>query len=146
MDPAMRRDLGVCFIFFPPLPWRSKISGLHFILSCNLTDLLITTWTKKAFHQNQWEFTNSQVMSQRLITCDSHPVKATFTELWVSVLKINLLCVQGHLLYPAYPCVFWLSASSLYILSSWAAETEVTPGTGAPQYNEKICRGLFRKP
>lgn len=81
----------------PLLLWRSKVLGLHFTLSCNFTDPLITTRTKKSFHQDQWEFTNSQIMSRRLITCDSHTVKATFSELWVLVLKINLLCVQGHL-------------------------------------------------
>lgn len=49
-------------------------------------------------------------------------------------------------LYPAHPCVFRPSTSSLCVLSSWTVETKVTPRTGALQYRERISRGLLRKP
>lgn len=134
-------------VFFSPLPWRNKVLGLHFTLPCNFTDLLITRWTKEAFFIK----TSENLLTHRLCHKDWLPV----THSQWKLLSVNsesqswkLICFlcRAVYVYLLHPCVFQLSTSTFCVLSSWAAETGVTPRMGVPQYSDRISRGLLREP
>lgn len=81
-DQIVRNSMGQVFflLFFSPLVWRNKGLGLHFTLSCNFKNTLITTRTKKAFLK-----TSKNSLTHRL--CHKDWLTVTYAQ-W-KILSVN---------------------------------------------------------